>query len=124
MEIIQGPDFPTGWTIYDPGNIKEVYKRGKWGIVMRGKTHVEQQKNWDIIVIDEIPYVVNKSTLLLKLVNSLLIKKLNEWLILEMNQVKIKSELLSILKMVSTQLKFLLNYIDLLNYKATLISTT
>lgn len=76
MEIIKWPDFPTGGVIYDPANIKEVYKRWKWGIVMRGKTHVEQQKNGNIIVIDEIPYVVNKSTLVAKIGELVVDKKI------------------------------------------------
>ncbi|MFA5747557.1 MAG: DNA gyrase subunit A [Candidatus Absconditabacterales bacterium] len=67
MEIIKGPDFPTGGIMYDSNNIKEVYKRGKGGIVVRGKTHVENGKHNNIIVIDEIPYVVNKSGLVSKI---------------------------------------------------------
>jgi len=67
MEIIKGPDFPTGWIIYDSNNIREVYKKGKWGIVMRGKTHIEETKSGNIIVIDEIPYSVNKSSLVSKI---------------------------------------------------------
>jgi len=55
-----------------------VYKRGKWGIVMRGKTHVEEQKNGNILVIDEIPYVVNKSTLVSK-IGELVVDKKIEW---------------------------------------------
>ncbi len=76
MEIIKGPDFPTGGTIYDSNNIKEVYKKGKWGIVMRGKTHVEENKHGNIIVIDEIPYVVNKSSLVAKIGELVVDKKL------------------------------------------------
>lgn len=67
MDIIKGPDFPTGWIIYDSSNIREVYKKGKWGIVMRGKVHLEESKSWTIIVIDEIPYSVNKSSLVSKI---------------------------------------------------------
>lgn len=76
MEIIKGPDFPTGGTIYDSNNIKEVYKKGKWGIVMRGKTHVEENKHGNIIVIDEIPYLVNKSTLVSKIWELVVDKKI------------------------------------------------
>lgn len=80
MEIIKWPDFPTGWYIFDPVNILEVYKRGKWGIVMRGKTHVENGKHGRILVIDEIPYVVNKSTLVAK-IGELVVDKKIEWIV-------------------------------------------
>ena len=68
MEIIKGPDFPTGGMIFDSFNIKDVYAKGRGGIVMRGKVHFEQtSKKEDVIVIDEIPYQVNKSTLVAKI---------------------------------------------------------
>ncbi len=76
MEIIKGPDFPTWGTIYDSNNIKEVYKKGKWGIIMRGKTHIEEQKHGNIIVIDEIPYLVNKSSLVSKIGELVVDKKI------------------------------------------------
>ena len=67
MEIIKWPDFPTGGMMFDSANIKEVYRKGKWGIVTRGKTHLEEHKSGKIIIIDEIPYMVNKSTLVSKI---------------------------------------------------------
>ena len=76
MEIIKGPDFPTGGFIYDSTNIKEVYRKGKWGIVTRGKTHVENGKHGTILVIDEIPYFVNKSTLVSKIWELIVDKKI------------------------------------------------
>ena len=76
MQIIKGPDFPTGWYIFDPENILEVYKKGKWGIVMRGKVHIEEKKNGSILVVDEIPYMVNKSTLVSKLGELVVDKKI------------------------------------------------
>ncbi len=76
MEIIKGPDFPTWGTIFDSNNIKEVYKKGKWGIIMRGKTHVEESKHGNIIVIDEIPYLVNKSSLVAKIGELVVDKKI------------------------------------------------
>ncbi len=79
MEIIKGPDFPTGGTIYDSNNIKEVYKKGKGGIIMRGKTHIEENKHGNIIVIDEIPYLVNKSSLVAK-IGELVVDKKIEWI--------------------------------------------
>lgn len=76
MEIIKGPDFPTWGIIYDSNNIREVYKKGKWGIVMRGKAHIEEDKHGNIVVIDEIPYLVNKSLLVSKISELVIDKKL------------------------------------------------
>ena len=76
MDIIKGPDFPTGGTIYDSANIREVYRKGKGGIVTRGKTHIEQSKQGPMIVIDEIPYQVNKSTLVAKIAELVIDKRI------------------------------------------------
>ena len=76
MEIIKWPDFPTGGFIYDSNNIREVYRKGKGGIVMRGKTHVENGKHGSVIVIDEIPYLVNKSSLVAKIAELIVDKKI------------------------------------------------
>ncbi len=78
MEIIKWPDFPTGGFIYDSANIKEVYRKWKWWIVVRWKTHTEEDKHWSIVVIDEIPYLVNKSTLVAKIWELIVDKKI-EW---------------------------------------------
>lgn len=78
MEIIKWPDFPTWWTIFDSANIKEVYKKWRWGIVMRWKTHVEETKNGQILVVDEIPYLINKWTLVWK-IGELVVDKKIEW---------------------------------------------
>lgn len=78
MEIIKWPDFPTWWFMYDSANIKEVYRKGKWWIVVRWRTHTEETKHGNIIVIDEIPYLVNKSTLVAKIWELIVDKKI-EW---------------------------------------------
>ncbi|MCF7834606.1 DNA topoisomerase 4 subunit A [Candidatus Gracilibacteria bacterium] len=77
MEIIKGPDFPTGGTIYDSANIKEVYKKGKGGVVMRGTTHTEDHHGAEAIIIDEIPYLVNKATLVSKIGELVVDKKID-----------------------------------------------
>jgi DNA gyrase subunit A len=80
MEIIKWPDFPTWWIIYDSNNIKEVYKNWQWGIVVRWKTHIEESHWWDIIVIDEIPYLVNKSWLVSRIWELVVDKKI-DWIV-------------------------------------------
>lgn len=67
-DIIKGPDFPTGGIIYDRKSIKEAYATGKGGIVTRAKTEIDEMKNGQMrIVVSEIPYRVNKATLLEKI---------------------------------------------------------
>lgn len=65
MEIVKGPDFPTGGIIYDWQTIKETYATGRGGIVVRGKAEIEEVKDGQFrIIISEIPFQVNKATLL------------------------------------------------------------
>ncbi len=64
-EIIKGPDFPTGGIIYDAASIKAAYAVGKGKIVMRARTEIEETKTSAMrILITELPYRVNKATLL------------------------------------------------------------
>ena len=64
MEIIKGPDFPTGGIIFGKKGIVDAYKTGRGRIKIRAKTHIETKKNKEIIVIDELPYQVNKAKLI------------------------------------------------------------
>jgi len=63
MTCIAGPDFPTGGIICGTQGIVEAYNTGKGIITIRGRVDVEETKNHDNIVITEIPYEVNKATL-------------------------------------------------------------
>ncbi|MCL9818585.1 DNA topoisomerase (ATP-hydrolyzing) subunit A [Helicobacter colisuis] len=63
LQFIEGPDFPTGGIIYGRNGIREAYETGRGRIKIRAKTHIEKTKTKDIIVIDEIPYQVNKARL-------------------------------------------------------------
>lgn len=76
MEIIKWPDFPTWWQIFDSANIKNVYTTWKWGILVRGKTHIENDKNSTYIIIDEIPYQVTKSSIVEKIWELVIDKKI------------------------------------------------
>ncbi|MCP1660412.1 DNA gyrase subunit A [Neisseria perflava] len=70
INIIKAPDFPTGATIYGLSGVREGYKTGRGRVIIRGKTHIEPiGKNGDreAIVIDEIPYQVNKAKLVEKI---------------------------------------------------------
>mgnify|MGYP000685755972 FL=1 len=63
MGFVKGPDFPTGGTIFGTKGIYEAYRTGRGRIRLRGKTHIEKKQNKEIIVIDELPYQVNKAKL-------------------------------------------------------------
>jgi len=77
MEIIQGPDFPTGGKIVSE-NLKELYENGKAGFVIRGRVTTEEKKGKELIVITEIPYQVNKSDLVKQIAELVRDKKLTE----------------------------------------------
>tara|TARA_B100001971_G_C18255522_1_gene581753 strand:- start:374 stop:2926 length:2553 start_codon:yes stop_codon:yes gene_type:complete len=77
MKIIQGPDLPTGGQIIGE-NLKELYTTGRAGFVMRGKVKTEEKKGKELIVITEIPYQVNKSTLVMQIADLVREKKLTE----------------------------------------------
>ncbi|PJA71171.1 DNA gyrase subunit A, partial [Candidatus Pacearchaeota archaeon CG_4_9_14_3_um_filter_30_11] len=76
LEVIPGPDFPTGGLIQ--GDMKELYETGRGKVVIRGKTSVEESKKKDTIVITEIPYMVNKSTLITQIANLVRDKKIKD----------------------------------------------
>ena len=63
MTHIKGPDFPTGGIIFGKKGIIEAYRTGRGRIKLRAKTHIEKKPNKDVIVVDELPYQVNKSKL-------------------------------------------------------------
>ncbi|WP_068672243.1 DNA topoisomerase IV subunit A [Oceanobacillus sp. Castelsardo] len=68
MTAIKGPDFPTGGIIQGVEGIKKAYETGKGKIVVRGKTKIESIRgNREQIVIDEIPFEVNKANLVKKM---------------------------------------------------------
>ncbi len=68
MEIITGPDFPTGGFICGRAGIREAYETGRGVVVMRSRTVIEQRgKNGESIIITELPYQQNKATLVEKI---------------------------------------------------------
>ncbi len=69
IDIIPAPDFPTAGIIYGIVGVREGYRTGRGRVVMRAKTHVEDldKGNRQALIIDELPYQVNKRTLLEKI---------------------------------------------------------
>ena len=70
MEIVPGPDFPTGGIIMGRRGIADAYATGRGRIVVRGRVHRETVGGREPIVIDEIPYQVNQATLIEKIVDA------------------------------------------------------
>jgi DNA gyrase subunit A len=69
IKIVPAPDFPTRGIIYGVGGVKEGYRTGRGKVVMRARTHFEENEKAGrtSIVIDELPYQVNKASLLQKI---------------------------------------------------------
>ena len=65
MELIPGPDFPTGGSILGRAGIRAAYATGRGSIVMRAKVEIEElRKDREALIVSEIPYQVNKATLI------------------------------------------------------------
>lgn len=64
MQFIKGPDFPTAGMILGSAGIKSAYLTGKGHLRVRAKTHTEKRGNQENIIITEIPYQVNKATMI------------------------------------------------------------
>lgn len=76
MGIVKGPDFPTGGIIYNKKDISQAYATGRGGIVMRGRAEIEEDKGGKHkIIITEVPYQVNKATLVEKIADLVRNKK-------------------------------------------------
>ncbi|MCZ6851650.1 MAG: DNA gyrase subunit A [Planctomycetota bacterium] len=69
MEVLPGPDFPTGGAIQGRAGIIAAYATGRGRIVIRGKTHLETIRNRQTIIIDEIPYQVVQNNLIERIVD-------------------------------------------------------
>ncbi len=68
MTVIKGPDFPTGGILQGVEGIKQAYETGKGRVIIRGKTRIEKLRgNREQIIIEEIPYDVNKANMVRKI---------------------------------------------------------
>ena len=89
MKYIKGPDFPTGGIILGGDGLKNAYETGRGKIIIRAKTHLEKDKEKDVIVVDEFPYGVNKAELL-KHIGSL--KEANKELLSGVGEIRDESD--------------------------------
>ncbi|MFB6307667.1 MAG: DNA gyrase subunit A [Flavobacteriales bacterium] len=63
---IKAPDFPTGGVIYGYDGVKNAFEEGRGKVMMRGKTRIEEINGKEVIIVDEIPYLVNKADMIKK----------------------------------------------------------
>ena len=67
MDIIKGPDFPTGGIVEGKDGLRTAYETGRGKIMIKSRTHFEEEKNKLALIITEIPYEVNKAQLVRKI---------------------------------------------------------
>jgi DNA gyrase subunit A len=78
MEIIPGPDFPTGGLILGRSGIRKAYETGRGSITLRAKVEIEQKSNGkEVIIVNELPYQVNKAKLIEKIAELVRDKKID-----------------------------------------------
>ncbi len=77
LRIIPAPDFPTGGTIYGYAGVREAYETGRGRIVIRARATIEQEANHETIIVNEIPYGVNKAELIKYIADLVTEKKLD-----------------------------------------------
>lgn len=88
LKFVQGPDFPTGGIIYDKEAIKQAYLTGRGSVMMRGKAEIEEMNNGRYhIRVSEIPYQVNKSTMIEKMA-----ELVNEKIIIGISDIRDESD--------------------------------
>ena len=64
LKFVKGPDFPTAGMVYNKEAIKQAYLTGRGSVIIRGKAEIEEVGNRNVIRISELPYQVNKSTMI------------------------------------------------------------
>src|SRR5690606_11254744 len=77
MDIVPGPDFPTGGIILGRAGIRSAYLKGRGSITMRGKVHTETiRKDREALIVTEIPYQINKAVMLERIADLVREKKI------------------------------------------------
>src|SRR3989338_3260840 len=77
VEFVKGPDFPTGGVIFNKKDILQAYVTGRGGVINRGEAEIVERKNGDWqIIVNSIPYQVNKSELIVRMAELVHEKKL------------------------------------------------
>ncbi|MEG1752061.1 MAG: DNA gyrase subunit A [Clostridia bacterium] len=76
IKIIPGPDYPTGGIVMGRAALLQAYRTGRGGVVIRGKTDIEEENGRSRIVITELPYQVNKSKFIIQMADMVKSKRL------------------------------------------------
>ena len=76
MSVIKGPDFPTGGIIMGQSGIRAAYYTGRGKITLRGRANIVEEKNKTCIIVDEIPYMVNKTKLIMNIASHMKDKRI------------------------------------------------
>ncbi len=77
MEYIPGPDFATGWEVYDKEALLTAYSTGRWSVICRWVAGIEENSKWRAFInISEIPFGLNKANLVLKIADLVRDKKI------------------------------------------------
>lgn len=78
MDAIKGPDFPTGGIVMGKSGIRKAYETGKGTVILRAKVEIETQKNGrEQIIVNELPYMVNKAKLITRIADLAREKKID-----------------------------------------------
>jgi DNA gyrase subunit A len=77
MNYVKAPDFPTGGTIYGYDGVRSAFETGRGRIVIRGKVRFDEENGRERIIVEEIPYMVNKSNLIKQTADLVNSKKLD-----------------------------------------------
>jgi DNA gyrase subunit A len=77
MEHVKAPDFPTGGTIYGYDGVRSAFETGRGRIVIRGKVRFEETATRDQIIVEEIPYMVNKASMITQTADLINSKKID-----------------------------------------------
>ncbi len=77
IEHVKAPDFPTGGTIYGYDGVRSAFETGRGRIVIRGKVRFEETATRDQIIVEEIPYMINKATMIAQTAEMINSKKLD-----------------------------------------------
>lgn len=77
FQIVQGPDFPTGALILGRSGIASALRTGRGSVIMRGRTHIEEiRKDREAIIVTEVPYQVNKASMIEKIADAVRSKRI------------------------------------------------
>ena len=125
LNYMKGPDFPTGGYIIGTAGIRDYFQTGRGRVIIRGKANIETKANGaESIVITELPYQLNKTLLINKIVSLVKDKR-----IVGISDIRDESgrqgmRLVIAIKETPMRMPYVINYINILNFRKVLALTT